>query len=159
VGIGILSWGAFAIVNHPLGISTALSSVSGVCAIPAMGSEAVQHNAYWARHPFAWNGGMLFLGGTLLGSLLSVLVSGTFRVEKVPVVWKQFFGPSTARRMVGAFLGGMVVMYGARMAGGCTSGHGISGSLQLALSSWVFFLVMFAFGVLGALFLFRKPSR
>jgi len=45
------------------------------------------------------------------------------------------------------------------MAGGCTSGHGISGSLQLALSSWVFFLVMFGFGVLGALFLFRKRSH
>lgn len=41
------------------------------------------------------------------------------------------------------------------MDGGCTSGHGISGSLQLALSSWVFILTLFAFGALTALVLFR----
>ncbi len=52
-------------------------------------------------------------------------------------------------------IGGVLIMYGARMAGGCTSGHGISGSLQLALSSWVFFLTLFAFGLIKALVLFR----
>jgi uncharacterized membrane protein YedE/YeeE len=50
-------------------------------------------------------------------------------------------------------------MYGARLAGGCTSGHGISGSLQLAVSSWTFFLTMFASGVLTALVLFRSRTR
>jgi uncharacterized protein len=44
------------------------------------------------------------------------------------------------------------------MAGGCTSGHGISGSLQLAVSSWTFFLTMFVFGILTALVLFRKRT-
>jgi uncharacterized membrane protein YedE/YeeE len=44
------------------------------------------------------------------------------------------------------------------MAGGCTSGHGISGSLQLALSSWLFFLTMFAFGLATAFVLFRKSK-
>jgi len=47
-------------------------------------------------------------------------------------------------------------MFGARMAGGCNSGHGISGSLQLAVSSWVFFLTMFVFVTATALLLFRK---
>jgi hypothetical protein len=60
------------------------------------------------------------------------------------------------KRFVAAFLGGVIIMFGARMAGGCTSGHGISGSLQLALSSWTFFLTMFASGILTALVLFRK---
>ena len=157
IGIGVLSWAAFAIVNQPLGISTALSSVSSVCALPIMGSEGVAQNAYWAKLPFKWDGGMLFLVGTFLGSLLSVLVSRTFRLEKVPATWAQQFGGSTAKRWVAAFLGGVIIMFGARMAGGCTSGHGISGSLQLALSSWTFFLTMFAFGIVTALVLFRKP--
>jgi hypothetical protein len=65
---------------------------------------------------------------------------------------------SRGKRSVAALLGGIVIMYGARMAGGCTSGHGISGTLQLALSSWVFFLVMFAAGVATALVMFRKPK-
>ena len=41
------------------------------------------------------------------------------------------------RRFAAAFVGGAIEMYGARLAGGCASGHGISGTLQLALSSWV----------------------
>lgn len=157
-GIGILSWLAFAVVNQPLGISTALSSASSVCALPVLGPEGVAHNAYWTKHPLKLDGGMLFLVGTFLGSLLSVLVSRTFRWEKVPATWSQQFGDSPVKRFVAAFLGGIIIMFGARMAGGCTSGHGISGSLQLALSSWTFFLTMFAFGVLAALVLWRKRA-
>lgn len=158
IGIGVLSWFAFGLVNQPLGISTALSSASSLCALPAMGSEGVAQNAYWAKNPLKWDGGILFLIGTFLGSLLSVLASRTFRLEKVPATWSQQFGGSTAKRFVAAFLGGVIIMFGARMAGGCTSGHGISGSLQLALSSWTFFLTMFASGIATALILFRQRA-
>jgi uncharacterized membrane protein YedE/YeeE len=101
---------------------------------------------------------MLFLIGTFLGSLLSVIASRTFRWEKVPATWAQQFGGSAPKRLLAAFIGGVIIMFGARMAGGCTSGHGISGSLQLALSSWTFFLTMFGAGILTALVLFRKRS-
>jgi len=158
IGIGVLSWIAFGLLNEPLGISTALSSASSVCALPVIGSEGVAHNAYWVKNPLQWNGGMLFLIGTFLGSLLSVIISRTFRLEKVPATWSQQFGGSTAKRLLAAFLGGVIIMFGARMAGGCTSGHGISGSLQLAVSSWTFFLTMFVFGILTALILFRKRA-
>lgn len=159
VGIGVLSWFAFGLVNQPLGISTALSSASSVCALPVMGSEGVAQNAYWSKIPFKWDGGMLFLVGTFLGSLLSVLAGRTFQLEKVPTIWAQQFGRSAPRRFGAAFLGGVIIMFGARMAGGCTSGHGISGSLQLALSSWTFFLTMFVSGILTAWVLFRnRPS-
>jgi len=60
---------------------------------------------------------------------------------------------------VGYIVGGMVMLFGARMAGGCTSGHGISGSLQLAASSWTFFMVMFASGVATAWLLFGRVAR
>ena len=93
IGLGLLSWLAFAVVNQPLGISTALSSVSSVCALPAMGAEAVAKNPYWAKLPFKWDGGMLFLVGTFLGSLISVLASRTFRWESVPATWRERFKP------------------------------------------------------------------
>ena len=41
-------------------------------------------------------------------------------------------------------------MYGARMAGGCTSGHALSGTAQGAASSWVFTPLMFLVGSLVA---------
>jgi uncharacterized protein len=158
IGIGVLSWFAFGLVNQPLGITTSLASASSVCAQPIMGSEGVAQNAYWAKTPFKWDGGMLFLVGTFLGSLLSALVSRTFRWEKVPATWAQQYGNSTPKRLVAAFIGGVIIMFGARLAGGCTSGHGISGSLQLALSSWTFFLTMFGSGILTAMVLFRKRT-
>jgi uncharacterized membrane protein YedE/YeeE len=158
IAIGALSWLAFAVLNEPLGISTAVSAASSVCAAPVLGAEAVARNAYWTKHPFKWNYGMLFLVGTFLGGLISALASRSFRWETIPAVWAERFGGSAARRLVGAFLGGVVIMFGARMAGGCTSGHGISGTLQLAASSWVFFLTMFASGVLTAALMFRKSK-
>ena len=158
LGLGVLSWFAFGVVNQPLGISTALSAASSLCAAPVMGSEAVGHNPYWAKTPFKWDGGMLFLVGTFLGAALSVGVSRSFRWEAVPATWAQQFGGSSVKRLIAAFVGGVILMYGARMAGGCTSGHGISGSLQLALSSWTFFLTLFATGSMTALLLFRPRS-
>jgi uncharacterized membrane protein YedE/YeeE len=98
---------------------------------------------------------MLFFAGTFLGSLASVVASRSFRLETVPKTWAARFGASKGRRLIAAFLGGTIIMFGARMAGGCTSGHGISGSLQLALSSWVFFLTLFGFGILAAFLMFN----
>jgi uncharacterized membrane protein YedE/YeeE len=87
----------------------------------------------------------------------SSLVSRTFAIETVPGVWRERFGASTGRRMAVAFVGGALVMYGARMAGGCTSGNGISQGLQLALVGWTFLAVMFPVGMLTAWALFRDP--
>lgn len=157
-GLGILSWIVFAVVDAPLGISTQISSAASLCAAPALGQEGLSQMAYWQKHPFKWDYPMLFLVGTFLGSLASVITSHGFRVETVPHTWVERFGRSAPVRLLAAFAGGVVIMFGARMAGGCTSGHGISGSLQLAASSWVFFLTLFAFGLLTALLLFRQPG-
>ncbi|KAK5061258.1 hypothetical protein LTR84_007800 [Exophiala bonariae] len=51
-----------------------------------------------------------------------------------------------------AIVGGFVMVFGARMAGGCTSGHGISGMATMSLSSFVTVASMFAGGI-GASFL------
>jgi uncharacterized membrane protein YedE/YeeE len=48
-------------------------------------------------------------------------------------------------------------MYGARLADGCTSGNGLSGSLQLALSGWTFFITMFVSGAATAWLMFGRP--
>ncbi|WP_439574180.1 YeeE/YedE thiosulfate transporter family protein [Phreatobacter sp.] len=158
-GIGVLSWVVFVVVNTPLGITTALSQVAGGAATPILGAETVARNSYWARNAFVLDYGTLFLVGTLIGGFLSAVLSGRFRFEQVPTVWAERFGPSPARRYAVAFLGGAIAMYGARLANGCTSGNGISGGLQLALSGWVFLAVMFATGIVTAFALYRPASR
>jgi uncharacterized membrane protein YedE/YeeE len=146
VGLGVLSWIAFGIAKDPLGVTTAYSRVASLFAVPVLGADAVAANSYWKPMPLAFDYGVVFLVALFFGALVSSLVSGTFRIELVPSVWRERFGGSVAGRFVAAFVGGGIVMYGARLAGGCTSGHGISGGLQLALSSWVFLVVMFTTG-------------
>jgi uncharacterized protein len=158
-GIGILSWIVFVVVNAPIGITTALSEASGAAALPLIGAEGVAANPYWAKNVPAWDYGTLFLVGTFLGALISAVLEGTFKWELVPATWEERFGGKVLPRFVAAFIGGALAMYGARLAGGCTSGHGISGSLQLAVSSWTFFVVMFCSGVVSAKIIFSKSDR
>ncbi len=155
-GIGMLSWVAFAVFGDPLGVTTAYSRVASLFAVPVIGTDAVAANSYWKSMPLKWDYGVWFLVGIPLGAFLSAVLSGTWRLELVPEVWEERFGPSVVKRFVAAFLGGGVIMYGARLAGGCTSGHGISGGLQLAVSSWLFLAVMFATGLGVSAVLFRK---
>ena len=157
-GIGVLSWVVFVVVATSIGITTAMSQVAGGAAAVAIGSEAVAQNPYWARNPLRLDYGTLFLVGTFLGALASALASRSFRIETVPTVWRERFGPSVTKRMVVAFVGGALAMYGARMAGGCTSGNGISQGLQLAVVGWTFLGVMFAAGLLTMWLLFR-PAK
>ncbi len=155
-GIGVLSWVVFVVVADPLGITTALSQISGGVAAPVLGAETVAKNAYWATNPLKLNYGVLFLAGTLIGGALSALASGGWKIETVPSVWAERFGASQLKRYAGAFIGGLIVMFGARLANGCTSGNGISGGLQLALSGWVFLAVLFPTATLTAFIMFRN---
>lgn len=155
-GIGILSWVVFVVVADPLGITTALSQVAGGIAAPIFGAETVAKNSYWATNALKLNYGVLFLAGTLLGGVLSALLAGTWKIETVPTVWAERFGTSTTKRYAAAFVGGAIVMFGARLANGCTSGNGISGGLQLALSGWVFLAVLFPTAAITAAVMFRN---
>ncbi|MGO8737291.1 YeeE/YedE thiosulfate transporter family protein [Rhodoblastus sp.] len=156
--IGVLSWVAFAVPKDPLGVTTALSRAAQPVAALFVGAEAAAHNPYWAPMPFSWDYSVIFLIGLMAGALVSSLVSGTFRVETVPNFWRARFGGSVAKRFIASFLAGALLMFGARMAGGCTSGHGLSGTLQLALSSWIFIVVVFASAVIGVRIIFGRKG-
>jgi uncharacterized membrane protein YedE/YeeE len=154
-GIGVLSWIAFGIAKDPLGVTTAYSRLASLFAVPILGAEGVAANSYWKAMPVSLDYGVLFLIGLFFGAMVSSLIAGTFKFELVPSVWRERFGGSVIGRFVAAFFGGAIIMYGARLAGGCTSGHGISGGLQLAVSSWLFLCVMFATGLIVSALMFR----
>ena len=71
-------------------------------------------------------------------------------------MWAARFGAdSLGLRLAVAFAGGGLMAFGARMAGGCTSGHGISGTLQLSVGSWIAVVCFFVGGIATALLMFR----
>ncbi len=157
-GIGVLSWAVFVIADDPLGITTALSAIAGYAVMPFTGTDKVWHNSYWAQNTPSLSYGSQFLLGVILGAFVASVGARQFHLETVPAVWRRRWGSSPLRRFAGAFLGGAVEMYGARLAGGCASGHGISGTLQLALSSWVFTVLMFGTAILFGSYLFREAE-
>ena len=59
-------------------------------------------------------------------------------------------------RWIVGILGGIFVGFGARLADGCTSGHALSGGLQLAVSSWIFLAAMMISGTIMAFLIFRR---
>jgi uncharacterized membrane protein YedE/YeeE len=160
-GIGILSWVTFGLMGRALGTSTTLVRWAGLVEA-AFAKGHVAGNAYYSKYLIdkpAVDWQMMLVIGLPIGALFSALLSESVRAEHVPELWKWRFGGSKTLRYLAAFVGGFLVLFGARMAGGCTSGHGISGGLQLAVSSWLFFGCFFLTGIVTAFLLFGKEGR
>ena len=60
----------------------------------------------------------MFVVGILIGSLAASRMSRTFKLQAVPDMWRDRFGSSITGRAMVAFFGGLVAMFGARLAGG-----------------------------------------
>ena len=106
------------------------------------------------------NYSFVFVLAMMAGALISAIMRGGVpRGERtMPPVWRANFGDSNAKRFLVAFLGGFIVLYGARLAGGCTSGHMMSGVMQTALSGYLFTAGAFLAGIPTALYLFSKEQ-
>jgi uncharacterized protein len=148
VGLAVLN----AVLNlrvaagHPMGASTAFP-------FAAMSVTGLGAQAYWSKiaAPGAWE--LHFLAGAFLAGLASVAVRRSFRLITVPDLWRRYHGPRPGKRFAWAFIGGFLLLAGARMAGGCTSGHIVSGGMQLAASSLLFAVVVaIAFLATGKVF-------
>jgi len=120
--------------------------------------DHVARNAYFSKFRPVVDWEWMLVVGLALGAFVSSRLPGDRVTEPVERLWRARFGASRRKRYLVAFFGGVILMFGARLAGGCTSGHGISGSLQLALSGWVFFASVFVSGILTALMLFGKEN-
>ena len=154
IGIGILSWFSFLISREPISCSTSFARTSGGIERLFRGKN-VELKLYYQEIKLVvdWQG-MLVLG-IVIGSLISAMLSGDFHWQWVPSIWASAFGSSPVLRVIVALIGGVWLGFGARWAGGCTSGHGISGTLQLAVSSWISAICFFIGGILMTQFLFK----
>jgi hypothetical protein len=148
--IGILSWLAFGLSKRGLGASTTFVRAAGAMAKTVSPSE-VEDNEYFENEGIKldWQGTLLI--GLFLGALLSALLGGTFEWIWVPGMWAEAFGPEVWPRLIIAFLGGCLVAVGSRWAGGCTSGHGITQTLQMGVAGWIAAACFFVGGIVTAL--------
>lgn len=158
VAIGMLSWFTFLSADHALGVSTAFETTAAL-SLTSASPEQAQENRFFVEHTPQIDWQWMLVIGVFFGSLASSLLSGDRETLTVPPLWQSRFGPSGVKRLIVAFLGGMVMIFGARLASGCTSGHAISGNLQLALSSMAFSVMFFASGVATVFLLYRSTGE
>lgn len=152
--IGILSWCTFLISKQPLACSTTFAKLIGMIEILFRGKKA-ELKPYYQKLKLVVDWQMMLVLGIIIGALLSALLSGDFHWQWVPLTWESSFGGNPVLRVFVALLGGVILGFGARWADGCTSGHGISGTLQLAVSSWISAVCFFIGGILAANLIFR----
>jgi len=110
--------------------------------------EAVYQSTYYSSIGIRVDWQFMLVIGIALGALISSLSNRTFKIEMIPPIWKERFGSSALKRGIFAFIGGIFAMFGARLADGCPSGHGLSGFMQLSVSGFVALFIFFAFGIL-----------
>lgn len=147
--IGVLSMATFYFSNKPLGVSTAYARLAGLLGYLVSKPHTDSLAFFQDKTPkIDWEA-MLLLG-IVGGAGLAAVSGGEFKAVLVPPLWAEQFGASPAVRLGAAFVGGIIMAFGARLAGGCTSGHGISGALQLSVGSWIALATFFIGGVATA---------
>jgi hypothetical protein len=158
----------------PIGVSTQFVILDGIVADTINADFITQTeeggytstNAYMAKSNGKYaknasnplNYSFVFVVAMAIGAALSALSRGGIDAEerRLPQIWEDNFGDTPMARYAVAFLGGFIVLYGARLAGGCTSGHMMSGMMQTAVSGYIFAAGAFAAAIPTAMLMYRK---
>lgn len=175
--LGLVFFAAVLLVK-PIGVSTQFVILDGIL-WNAVDSKAVvassdaksgftSPNAYLAKSGGKYaksvanplNYSFVFVIAMMAGALISAVMRGGVgnQERSMPAVWRANFGDNPWTRYAAVFLAGFLVLYGARLAGGCTSGHMMSGMMQTAVSGYIFAAGAFLAGIPTALYLFRKEA-
>jgi len=165
ISLGLLLTIATALVK-PLGVSTQFV-VTDAAAIHQVAPEFAEKNTYLSKYGEKTDWGIgygwmlvlgMFAGGGITARLLRNKQPDADK-GSMPAMWTGRFGASHLKRYLAAFGGGFLLLFGARLAGGCTSGHMISGISQLALSSFIFGAATFGAAILMAKLLYRNKGE
>ncbi len=163
LALGLSFYLAVALVK-PIGVSTQFVILDGVVASTinsdlVVKDEAAKNgysstNAYLNKSGGKYaksvanplNYGFVFVLSMLIGGALGAFFqrkAGSALAENCPLFHKRRFGDTAFSRYSIAFIGGAIVLFGARLAGGCTSGHMMSGMMQTAVSGYLFAVAAF----------------
>ena len=160
--IGLFPAALLLLGNKLFGVSSALRDS---CA--AIYPRGIAHFRYDWRRQGGWNLAFvlgILVGGVIAGVLLRdpapVAISADTRADLAALGIREFSGlvPSdlfrwasllTVRGWAVLVIGGFLVGFGTAYAGGCTSGHGLSGIADLQLPSAIALAAFFAGGLLG----------
>ncbi len=151
---GLVSIGSVWFVGKYLGASTTFVRTTGMVE-KLFSPERVAKMPYFIKEAPIIDWQWMFVIGIALGSFVAAITSGSFRIQAVPDMWERRFGYGGPSRALVAFIGGIIAMFGARLADGCPSGHGLSGGLQLSVSGYIALACFFIGGMISANWLYK----
>jgi uncharacterized membrane protein YedE/YeeE len=132
--IGLGQFASVILANKPVGVSSVYQDFG---------------NTFWSvingTLPKAIPDSILFAGGLMVGSWLTIF--------NVPAIREAMIRSDTPSLPI-TLMGGLFLTFGARIAGGCTSGHGISGMASMGLSSFITIISMFGAGIMAGMLAF-----
>ncbi|MBN1256914.1 MAG: YeeE/YedE family protein [Planctomycetes bacterium] len=143
----------------PLGVSTQFVILD---------TKIIQHfdAEYVAEHPVISKDKYQSLGygfwldiGLLGGALIAALVVGRWKLQTTCSWWDANHGKSPVLRFITGFIGGILILFGSRVAGGCTSGMMASGWVQLAVNALPFTIGLFIAGIFVARLVYPKSPE
>jgi uncharacterized membrane protein YedE/YeeE len=138
--VTLLAW----VAGKGFGVS---SGYGTLCAL-------VSSSPFFKRKPYDERWRLWFILGLPLGGLVATLLSGQAQIHNRIGSFETVFGSSPWVRAGVLVAGGFMVGWGARAAGGCTSGHAILGIAQGSRASFVATIGFMAAGVVVANLLF-----
>jgi uncharacterized membrane protein YedE/YeeE len=154
--LGIVGVLAVALSDSLLGASGAFENLAGL--IGKAIAPGLFDNLYFnfVMPPgISWQ--VILLVGVFFGGLFGAWSSRTLRLRwNDDQQWLRVIGPERWKRWSIAFIGAVVLEYGAGIAGGCTSGLAIAGGMLLAPAAFLFIAAMFVSGILTTLVVYRR---
>lgn len=151
--IGVLNIGALLISKKPLGASTSFTKIGGMI-YSFFDKEKIVSNEYYQKKTPEVDWGVMLVIGIIIGAFISSMLSGDFKFIALPGMWSSEISGGISLRFFASLIGGIFLGIGARWAGGCTSGHGISGTSMLSVISWVATIGFFIGGIASAFLIY-----
>lgn len=150
---GVLLALSVLVAGKYFGASTSYVLTVGL-AEQSVAPEHVAQTPYLMKYLEETAGGIdwqwLFVLGVFFGAFFSSNATKSYTWTDMPDRWRDRFGSRSGKRFVMAFVGGAIALFGVRMAGGCPSGHGLSGMAQMSVSGFLAMLGFFAGGLIAA---------
>jgi len=146
-GIAMVTLALLWIANRRLGISGGFEDLCSLALpLPYFRRERLLSARQW-RLPF--------VTGLVLGGVLSAVAGGGWAPTWSLGMFDTTIGFGPAGKLAWMFTGGLFIGFGTRLAGGCTSGHGIFGLSNFELPSLVATLSFMASGVVTTNLIYR----
>ncbi len=152
-GLGLAFLNALAMLpcmlKSPIRVSTAFPYIADLI-VRRQGEYfwKIAQDGYWIFY---------FLLGAFVAGFVFSKVRGDFKITLLHENWKKYKNQCRVSRVIWALIGGFLVVFGARLAEGCTTGHILSGGMQIAFSSLIFSVfVLASFFVTGRFFYHKE---